>query len=428
MTPGSAVAAPFELACFPMNTQLQEGILAAKRGDRATAHALLLQVVTAAEDNETAWLWLSGVTETWEERRICLENVLTLNPDNEVAERELAKLNASAPNDERRVAAPAKEQCCFACGRDLYPGHHLQTSTELFLPDTEQRSEPASVTFIHESSHDDVWTSGQTLCAFCAHPVAEDANRCPQCKKPLIGWQLRYPKATPRLYNYLVIMSALTLFTLVDFFLDISLKNGLPLILHHGLLTVVLISMVIAAYFRHLWWSLRCHYPCLYSGSDQWQSVVPGSPGNPFAAVSGMDMMLLVAVSIALKLIEIVAALAVLGYGAFAVGVDFDRRKVRFTAQLDKNVRDATQFHSLARLLAEQGMWASAIIHWEHAAAHAPNHAQYQRELGMAYHRLGFTERSLDALQSAHRLANHLDVKAEIALLIAEIKATKATG
>jgi hypothetical protein len=42
--------------------------------------------------NETAWVWLSYVVDTFEDRQICLENVLTINPNNKYAQRGLNQL------------------------------------------------------------------------------------------------------------------------------------------------------------------------------------------------------------------------------------------------------------------------------------------------------------------------------------------------
>lgn len=61
---------------------LRAGIEAAKRGDKPAAADLLQQVVDVDERNEQAWLWLSGVVEDPEDTRICLENVLEINPNN----------------------------------------------------------------------------------------------------------------------------------------------------------------------------------------------------------------------------------------------------------------------------------------------------------------------------------------------------------
>jgi Tfp pilus assembly protein PilF len=55
-----------------LNSLLNEGIAAAKSGQAAQARDLLMQVVEADENNESAWLWLSGVVESLEDRQVCL--------------------------------------------------------------------------------------------------------------------------------------------------------------------------------------------------------------------------------------------------------------------------------------------------------------------------------------------------------------------
>ena len=73
-----------------LNSLLNDGIAAARSGQAAQARDLLMQVVEADENNESAWLWLSGVVESLEDRQVCLENVLALNPDSVAAQKGLA--------------------------------------------------------------------------------------------------------------------------------------------------------------------------------------------------------------------------------------------------------------------------------------------------------------------------------------------------
>lgn len=73
---------------------LKQGITALKAGRKTEARKLLTQIVKRDERNEIAWLWLSGATDTDEERRLCLENVLAINPNNKMAKRGLASLTA----------------------------------------------------------------------------------------------------------------------------------------------------------------------------------------------------------------------------------------------------------------------------------------------------------------------------------------------
>jgi tetratricopeptide (TPR) repeat protein len=81
-----------------LNSLLNEGIVAAKSGQAAQARDLLMQVVEADENNESAWLWLSGVVESLEDRRVCLENVLALNPDSVAAQKGLAWIDQHRAN------------------------------------------------------------------------------------------------------------------------------------------------------------------------------------------------------------------------------------------------------------------------------------------------------------------------------------------
>ncbi|MBN1660456.1 MAG: hypothetical protein JXA93_18805 [Anaerolineae bacterium] len=64
---------------------LQAGIAAARAGRKEQARDLLMQVIALDDQVEGAWLWLSGIVDDPAERQICLENVLTLNPDNQRA-------------------------------------------------------------------------------------------------------------------------------------------------------------------------------------------------------------------------------------------------------------------------------------------------------------------------------------------------------
>ena len=64
------------------STLLEQGIAAAKAGRTQEARRILFDVIKLDERNEQAWLWLSGVVESFEDKRICLENALAINPQN----------------------------------------------------------------------------------------------------------------------------------------------------------------------------------------------------------------------------------------------------------------------------------------------------------------------------------------------------------
>jgi hypothetical protein len=87
---------------------LDQAIIAIKAGHKAEARRLLESVLDADERNEQAWLWMSGVVESQEERIICLENVLTVNPHNETARKGLAALDI-APLTDQAIAPHGPE-------------------------------------------------------------------------------------------------------------------------------------------------------------------------------------------------------------------------------------------------------------------------------------------------------------------------------
>jgi hypothetical protein len=83
-----------------VDAMVREGIRAYRAGKKAEARTLLEKAAELDAYNEQAWMWLSAVVDTPEEQRICLENVLTINPNNQNATQGLQMLSggtASAP-------------------------------------------------------------------------------------------------------------------------------------------------------------------------------------------------------------------------------------------------------------------------------------------------------------------------------------------
>lgn len=94
-----------------MPTLLEQGIAAARAGDRARARQLLKQALQADQRSEQAWLWLSSVVDTDEERARCLQSVLAINPHNQLAQRGLDKLTgAPSPGGENGAPDPLQRR------------------------------------------------------------------------------------------------------------------------------------------------------------------------------------------------------------------------------------------------------------------------------------------------------------------------------
>lgn len=112
----------------PLAVLLRQGIAAARSDRRDQARTLLLAVVERDPEALSAWLWLSGVVDTREERRICLENVLTLDPTHALAQKGLAQLAAmpaAPPNAPRRRRRPKSATRAKAASTMFGRGPHL---------------------------------------------------------------------------------------------------------------------------------------------------------------------------------------------------------------------------------------------------------------------------------------------------------------
>jgi hypothetical protein len=124
-----------------LNDLLERGITALKEERKAEARRLLEQVLAQDERNETAWLWMSGVVDTDTERRICLENVLAINPNNGIAKRGLERLGISqrmSAFTTARPPAPGVEETVAPSERTIQP---LAGMSEPDAPDETKRKE-----------------------------------------------------------------------------------------------------------------------------------------------------------------------------------------------------------------------------------------------------------------------------------------------
>jgi len=131
---------------------LQRGIAAARAGRLQEARQALLQVIELDERNERAWIWLSGVVDSTEERRICLENVLAINPQNHHAQAGMRWLD-----QQESPPPPAQERC----------------------PRCQSAIPPSGTTCPH---------CGQALivtCPECQNYVDVQEAVCPECGEPL---------------------------------------------------------------------------------------------------------------------------------------------------------------------------------------------------------------------------------------------------
>lgn len=93
---------------------MKQGMDAARDGDKAAARTIFQEIVDRDEQNERAWMWLYSVVESDEERRLCLGNVLLINPNNEKAQAAMKRLDEKA-----RLVETQKEEVAPGISRKL---------------------------------------------------------------------------------------------------------------------------------------------------------------------------------------------------------------------------------------------------------------------------------------------------------------------
>lgn len=75
-----------------LDALIREGVSAFKAGRKDEAHAMFIKATELDPYREEAWLWLSATVESVEDQRTCLENVLSINPNNQRAQQGLSLL------------------------------------------------------------------------------------------------------------------------------------------------------------------------------------------------------------------------------------------------------------------------------------------------------------------------------------------------
>lgn len=75
------------------NELLRAGRVAYAQGERRRAHDLWRQAAALRPHDEQIWLSLLSVVSDSQDRRVCLQNILTINPNNKQAARQLRTMN-----------------------------------------------------------------------------------------------------------------------------------------------------------------------------------------------------------------------------------------------------------------------------------------------------------------------------------------------
>ncbi|MBN2502971.1 MAG: tetratricopeptide repeat protein [Anaerolineales bacterium] len=100
---------------------LQRSIVMIKSGDYEGGADILYSLVDLEPENELAWLWLAACIENTDEKIVCLNQVLAINPENEVAQEALEQLMLSPDVDNIVAGQPAADGRGNAAARPRRP-------------------------------------------------------------------------------------------------------------------------------------------------------------------------------------------------------------------------------------------------------------------------------------------------------------------
>jgi tetratricopeptide (TPR) repeat protein len=434
--------------------RLQQGIAAARAGQREQARALLMQVVEGDERNEQAWLWLAGVVDAPEDMRTCLQNVLDLNPGNQQAQHGLAWVDQRYGPPVPPLAPPAPP---------LEPPLERELPAALALPPPaapeQQRSYPGTTTKLADAAvttEDGTGTRSSSPreskglpvapiiaappehpCPYCGMPTVLKQQACTQCRGDLM---VRAAPASRRSLA-LTVLGLLwgiggvlfLLVTVLVFFLFLWLRQSAQAATAAGsadaLLLAIAVTLVLGMFYlivarsllaRRLWAYITNMVLIVLNFFGTLSSIAFGTLliGSLLAGLDGVrnaetvattaGLIVVAVLGIAFVLLPIM--LAFLSYG------DFFGPKVRFQPLIEP--ADHLVHYNNGIAYKNRGMWYMATQEWDLAVSKKPHEPNYLHALGLAYAQLKQPAKARALLDRALLIEpNNLQIRASRALI-----------
>ena len=428
---------------------LRQGITAARAGDKETARNLLMRVVEQDEGNATAWLWLSGVVESLNDREVCLENVLALDPQNQAARQGLEWLRSQQATPVYKPPLISESQ---SRGKPLTPAAAIlrgalpepespQAAPEIVSPllSVMPPAESESPKALAGAEAALIEFDDEYLCPYCAAPTKHKDRQCTACKGRL--WRSSRRK-TEGSYWFWMLMGGLIL----------SLAGRVYLFAFQSWLALGPLAARLETPEQLLW--LYLGRPTLppdvaeaitrrVTVTDFWSFVISVAVQMGLIALLYLRWRPLYWIGVAVASIHLVYALiqvlsnagpltlssllisSVLILVLLSIEEDFIVEYERILCAPDKGVRTHSAFYARGREYARKKMWALAAIHFRRAAGNAPGNVAYHLALVAAYLQLNHLERAEYTLREAKRLEPENPRVRELSDLIARKLETK---
>ena len=376
---------------------LQEGISAARAGQKSEARDLLLQAVALDDQVEAAWLWLSGVVDDPQERQVCLENVLALNPGNDAARKGLAWLQG------RATAFPPEPLVDSPDPPPKTPGPVLAPVS------TEVPASPQPKPMVREPAPAPSTVEIDPYgCPFCGGSIGAEESTCNHCRRSVT---LRYRKREENtgivwLIFFFLLLGAVS--ALEGYFVaQLAQVGQLPVWMSHTAVNlfvgsalfgpegvgelarfasvVMVMNYVLAGLCTLDAVGLALKSRAFYFGSFLLAGVMV------IVTVAGLLAQLTGWLPTVFRLALIAITLKWLADSAPA----FEWTSRFYNADVDQGLKSDMDYHNRAPIYDDQGMWAKAAAHWKVASRLAPGQVQYRAELANSYLRMGYPAAAL---------------------------------
>ncbi len=376
-----------------LQDKLRQGILAAKTGEKKKAYQLLLDVVKADENQILAWLWLSSVVDDLDEKELCLENALALEPDNEAAQKGILWVR-----NQRLKASLAQQP-------SIEPPKPLAPPPKIIIPE-----KPLQDEFENE------W-----LCPYCTTLTSPEDKICPHCHRQLLIRQRLSPERSVWLWRGIFLQIYTAFYTAafgVGYFSFICAFYALPAFYH----------------FWPLYFGQTVNYPA--SVTDQVLEFFPVWMFWTIVAIALYSLSLTLVLFLRIPyghLMYLLNSGMMLLIGIFGMifspsrwimfggflGVllgllqllitnnlwkDFTFEESRLRLHLDQDATNAPSLYLSARKYARLGMWGNAIIHLRRAVAKSAGNLDYHLALVVAYLNTQRIDQAQQALEEASTL------------------------
>jgi len=430
---------------------LRQGIAAAKMGQKETARNLLTRVVEQDERNLTAWLWLSGVVDNLDDKEVCLENVLALDPENQAARQGLESVRGQRAAAQPVYVPPLISDLPASSMSPLTPAQAILRPR---APEPEPLAAEPKASRVSENpdawveagplpSQDEVNTAlsefeDETLCPYCAAPTQPKDKKCPTCHGTLWKHTRKNPGGSVAfwfllgailiemlggVYGFIVILTALfgqmvasgQLAPEQFFGLYVGIKTAPPDIAQ------TVLTRLPPPVFWAFAISMAVQFVQVVLLYLRWQPM--------YWFLVGMAVL-----SILLAIARLAMSPGVegwMGVGAsllplvflFRIEGDFMMEHERYWCAPDKGIHTHSAFYQRGREYARKKMWAAAVVHFRRATAGAPSNVAYHVALATAYAKLNRYERAQSVLRGAQRLAPDNPAVRELADLLAAARA-----